>query len=51
MSIGSTSYVERYDVAGSTTNPSVALEYIKNLAAGKDDDSKWRGFDVLGEGV
>jgi len=24
------------------------LEYIANLAAGKDDVTKWRGFDVLG---
>ena len=46
-SIGSTGYVERYDAAGSTTNPRVTLEYIANLAAGKDDDTKWRGFDIL----
>ena len=53
-SIGSTGYVERYDAAGSTTNPRVALEYIKNLADRKDDDTKWRGFDILrywGEGI
>jgi len=47
-SIGSTRYVESYDAAGSTTHPRVALEYIENLAAGKDDDTKWRGFDVKG---
>jgi hypothetical protein len=39
MSIGLTGYVKRYDAAGSTTNTRVALEYITNLAAGKDDDS------------
>jgi hypothetical protein len=47
MSVGSTGYVERYDAAGSTTNLRVTLEYITNLAARKDDDTKWRGFDVL----
>ena len=49
-SIGSTGYVERYDAAGSTTNIRVTLEYIANLAAGKDDDTKWKGLDVLGYG-
>jgi len=48
LSIGSTRYVESYDAAGSTTLAEVALEYIENLAAGKDDDTKWRGFDVMG---
>jgi len=47
-SIDSTRYVESYDAAGSTTRAEVALEYIENLAAGKDDDTKWRGFDVMG---
>jgi len=47
-SIDSTRYVESYDAAGSTTGPRVTLEYIANLAAGKDDVTKWRGFDVLG---
>ena len=48
LSIDSTCYVESYDAAGSTICQTVALEYIANLAAGTDDDTKWRGFDVMG---
>ena len=47
-SIGSTRYVESYDAVGSTANPRVTLQYITNLAAGKDDDTNWRGFNILG---
>ena len=42
--IASTSYVERYDAAGSTTKRRVTMRYIANLAAGKDDDSNWKAF-------
>ena len=47
-SIGSTRYIKSYGAAGSTTHRGITLQYIKNLAAGKDDDTKWRGFDVMG---
>ena len=47
LNIDSTRHVESYDAAGSTTHPKLTLEYIENLAAGKDDDAKWRGFNVM----
>jgi len=46
QSIVSTSYVQDYEAAGSTTRLKKALMYIKNLADGKDDDTEWREFDT-----
>jgi hypothetical protein len=41
LSIASTSYVQDYEAAGSTTRLKMAMTYIVNLADGKDDDTEW----------
>ena len=42
-SILSTTYVTKFKFAGSTSSRNIALEYIRALAEGKDDDREWVG--------
>lgn len=44
QSIDSTSYVNHFDAAGSTTDAGTCLKYISSLAAGGSEDNSWKGF-------
>lgn len=44
-SIGSTRYVERYGLCGSTVDSGVVGGYLDGLKEGLVDDEGWRGFD------
>ncbi|PPQ80707.1 hypothetical protein CVT25_001827 [Psilocybe cyanescens] len=44
LSIGSTTYVNSYEAAGSTTDIRTVLRYITSLGAGHGEDNLWKGF-------
>ncbi|KAF9456833.1 hypothetical protein BDZ94DRAFT_1314782 [Collybia nuda] len=47
-SINQTTYVQDHTLSGSTNSPHVTTQYVRSLAEGKSDDTKWMGFNTMG---
>ena len=45
--IDSTTYVGRFELAGSTTRPDVMFGYIQGLIKGRDDSQDWARFRAV----